>query len=298
MKRFYILTILIVASCSQPTQRTQLTPVADVHLHYNGNQEVVVSPAEAIAILKKQNVRLAVVSSTPPELALKLKQAGGDWIIPLFRPYFSQRQRQRWFADETVLPMARKALASGEYKGIGELHLIAGLGPSRHNRILHGLIRLGMEYNVPLLIHIETSSESYFVPLCKQYPKARFLIAHAGGLLNAKQIGNLLKVCPNTWTEFSARDHMRYVNSSIVDEHGKLLSGWRKLIEQYPHRFMIGSDPFWPVEKEMALEEPDTGWLHVNDYLNFHRKWLNDLTPGLKKNLETENARRFFGSSL
>lgn len=288
------LLVLLLLGCNQPPQRTQLSPVADVHLHYNGNQEVVVTAAEAIAILKKQNVRLGVVSSTPPELALKLKQAGGDWIIPLFRPYFSQRQRQRWFADDTVLPLAKKALASGEYKGIGELHLIAGLGPSLKNPTVNGLIKLGIEYDVPLLIHIETSSERYFIPLCKQYLKARFLIAHAGGLLNARQIGNLLKSCPNTWTEFSARDHMRYVNSSIVDENGKLLSGWRKLIEQYPDRFMIGSDPFWPVEKEMALEEPDSGWLHVNDYLNFHRKWLADLPAEVKQKLEIDNARHFF----
>ncbi|MBE9515442.1 MAG: amidohydrolase family protein [Proteobacteria bacterium] len=271
-----------------------MPPLADVHLHYNGNQEGVVDPEEAIAILKQQNVKLAVVSSTPPELALALRNAGGDWVIPLFRPYFSEQQRHRWFADRTVLPLARKALASGEYKGIGELHLIAGLGPGRKNKILHGLIQLGIEFDVPLLIHIETSSERYFIPLCQQYPKARFLIAHAGGLLDADQMGNLLTTCGNVWTEFSARDHMRYVQSPIVDDNGNLLPGWRKLIEQHPQRFMIGSDPFWPVEKEMAMEEPDTGWLHVNDYLDFHRHWLKELPDQTRRKLEIENAQAFF----
>ena len=237
------------------------------------------------------------MSSTPPELALELRQAGGDWIIPLFRPYFSKQQRHRWFADADVLPRAREALTSGDYKGIGELHLIAGLGPNRNNRILHGLIKLAIEFNVPMLIHIETSSERYFIPLCQQYPKARFLIAHAGGLLDANQMGNLLMTCANVWTEFSARDHMRYTQSPIVNNKGQLLAGWHRLITQYPDRFMIGSDPFWPVEKEMAMEEPDSGWLHVKDYLNFHKKWLAVFPDKIKRKLEYENAVNFFGSS-
>jgi hypothetical protein len=274
-----------------------LPPLADVHLHYNGDQEAVVSPKEAIAILEKQNVKLAVVSSTPPELALVLREAGGNWVIPLFRPYFSEYQRHRWFADPTVLPRARNALASRNYKGIGELHLIAGLGPSRKNKTLHGLIQLAIEFDVPLLIHIETSSERYFTPLCKQYPKARFLIAHAGGLLNAKQMSNLLTTCTNVWTEFSARDHMRYVQSPIVNNKGRLLADWNKLIKQYPDRFMIGSDPFWPVEKEIAMEEPDSGWLYVKDYLNFHRKWLAELPEKTRRKLEYDNAVKFFASS-
>lgn len=295
--RSITLILMLVCLPSPVVQAASLPAIADVHLHYNGNQEGVVSPKEAITILEQQNVKLAIVSSTPPELALALRKAGGDWVIPLFRPYFSERQRHRWFADPTVLPRARKALATGDYKGIGELHLIAGLGPSRNNRILHGLIRLAMEFNVPLLIHIETSSERYFTPLCKQYPKARYLIAHAGGLLNAKQMGNMLKACANVWTEFSARDHMRYVNSPIVNNKGQLLEGWRKLINQYPDRFMIGSDPFWPVEKEIAMEEPDSGWLYVNDYLNFHRKWLADLPEKTKRKLEYDNAMKFFAGS-
>lgn len=289
--------IIVLTGCSSTPSSNQppLPPaVADVHLHYNGNQEGVTTADEAMAILDRQNVQLAVVSSTPPELALTLQQAGGDRVIPLFRPYFNQRQRHRWFADDTVLPRARRALASGQYKGIGEIHLVAGLGPNLKNDILHGLIRLGIRYDVPLLIHIETSSERYFIPLCRQYPAARFLIAHAGGLLNAQQVGRLLEACPNTWTEFSARDHMRYTQSAIVDESGALLPSWVELVQRYPDRFMIGSDPFWPVEKESAMEEPDTGWQHVREYLNFHRRWLKSLPKSLRRKLRIDNAMAFF----
>jgi Amidohydrolase len=293
-----IVSLLLIAFLPVQAQESALPAIADVHLHYNGDQESVVSPEEAITLLKQQNIKLAVVSSTPPELALALAKAGGDWVIPLFRPYFNSRQRYHWFNDPDVLPLARKALQSGKFKGIGELHLIAGIGPGRKNAALNGLIKLGIEFDLPLLIHIETSSHLFFQPLCKQYPKARFLLAHAGGLLDHNNIGELMKACPNVWVEFSARDPWRYVQSPIVDKNGSLLPGWRSLIKRYPSRFMIGSDPYWPVEKELALEEPDSGWLHIKDYLDFHRKWLANLPTPLRKQIRIDNAHKFFMSNI
>lgn len=295
---FAAVSLLLIIVLPVQAQESVLPAIADVHLHYNGDQESVVSPEEAIAILKQQNVKLAVVSSTPPELALALRRAGGDWVIPLFRPYFNNRQRYRWFNDPDVLPLTRKALQSGDFKGIGELHLIAGIGPGRKNAVLNGLIKLGIEFDLPLLIHIETSSHLFFQPLCKRYPKARFLLAHAGGLLDHNNIGKLMKACPNVWVEFSARDPWRYIQSPIVDKNGNLLPGWVSLIKRYPSHFMIGSDPYWPVEKELALEEPDSGWLHVKDYLDFHRKWLADLPAPLRKQIQIENAHKFFMSNI
>jgi predicted TIM-barrel fold metal-dependent hydrolase len=82
-----------------------------------------------------------------------------------------------------------------------------------------------------------------------------------------------------------------------VNNKGRLLADWNKLIKQYPDRFMIGSDPFWPVEKEIAMEEPDSGWLYVKDYLNFHRKWLAELPEKTRRKLEYDNAVKFFASS-
>ncbi|MDH5648316.1 MAG: amidohydrolase [Gammaproteobacteria bacterium] len=288
------ITVLLLSTWAAWSQDTHYPAIADVHLHYNYDQVAEISPKEAVAILKQQNVQLAVVSSTPPELALTLQKAGGPWIIPLFRPYFNNRQRYSWFKDRQVLPRAREALESGAYQGVGEIHMVAGIGPAHHNLVLNGLIRLAIEFNVPLLIHIETSSHLYFEPLCQRYSKARFLLAHGGGLLDHEQIGSLMMACPNVWIEFSARDHWRYVQSPIVDNNGRLLQGWAKLVLRFPDRFMIGSDPYWPVEKELALEESDTGWLKIDEYLNFHRKWLGFIPDNVRRKLQIENARDFF----
>jgi len=268
--------------------------IFDVHLHFSYDQASETTPQEAIEILKSQNVVYGVVSSTPPNMALDLKAADPQRVLALWRPYFDANSRHNWFNDARALPEARKALASGNFIGIGELHMISGLGASPGNSILNGLIRLGIEYNVPLLVHTETSSHKYFLPLCKRYPRARFLWAHAGGRLGPDEVGALLEQCQNVWVEFSARDHWRYVQDPIVDEQGRLLEGWLALIKRYPDRFMIGADPVWPVENLHSWDQPDTGWNKYREYLNFHRTWLARVPEPLADRIRYDNAYQFF----
>ncbi len=296
-----IKTIILIATVAIATTTSALAnasdvrePMADIHLHYTWDQVGVTSPEDAVAALKRNNVTLAVVSGTPPDLALDLKKAGGDWVVPIFGPYLTGAHRKNWFTDPNVLKEAQKALAGGQYRGIGEIHLRNVLGPRRDNTILIGLINLGIKYDVPLLIHTEASSEKYFEPLCVKYPKARFLWAHAGGVLKAEQVGRLMARCPNVWVEFSARDPWRYIHSHITDESGRLLPDWLAVVKKYPNRFMTGSDTVWPVDSLHRWDEPDTGWQEIDRFLAFHRQWINQLPPRLAKKIRLDNAKAFF----
>ncbi|MEW8208196.1 MAG: hypothetical protein AB2746_18915 [Candidatus Thiodiazotropha taylori] len=47
-----------------------VTKLADTHLHWKWNQKEVTEPQQAIKILRDNQVTLAVVTGTPPELAL------------------------------------------------------------------------------------------------------------------------------------------------------------------------------------------------------------------------------------
>ena len=290
------LTLLILAPPVLSQSSSSGTPkrVFDVHLHFNHNQTGVVTPEEAVAILKKQNVQYGVVSSTPPELALELQAADKKIILPLWRPYLEPISRHNWFNDQRVLPAARAALATGQYYGIGELHMISGLGATPKNTILNGLIGLGIEFDLPLLIHTETSSHKYFLPLCTHYPKARFLWAHAGSRLGPEEVDALLSQCRNVWVEFSARDNWRYLEDPIIDASGRLLDSWLTLIKRYPDKFMIGADPVWPIEYLHNWDVPDTGWEKYDQYLNFHRHWIQHIPASLADRIRFTNAYRFF----
>lgn len=271
---------------------SSLPPMADVHLHYNWDHAELISAKQAVKRLKQNNVQLAVVFSVPSAQARQLTEAGKGWIIPFWSPYYDARNRMGWFFDPEVVSRARQALISGYYRGLGEVHLVSGMGPRRDNPVLQGLLKLAAEYNVPVNIHTDASSYRYLAQVCKQHAQVRFIWAHAGGVLGAKDSHNLLQACPNIWIEFSARDPWHYGN--LVDPQGRLLNGWHEVIREYPDRFMLGTDPVWNAHQMYRWYEADEGWDHYQQLNHFHRAWIRQLPKPLQDRLLIKNARQFF----
>lgn len=269
-------------------------PIADVHVHYKWSQIELTTLRQALDILEENNVQLAVVIGTPADLALKLAALKPATIVPLWSPYRAGGDWAGWAYDTSILEHARSALATHEYKGIGELHLIGGFAPKPDTVVIKGLLELAAQYDVPILLHTEFSRADYLVRLCQAHPKTRILWAHAGAILNPAQVERVLITCPNLWTELSARDPWRFVNNPITDTHGKLLPEWKALIERWPERFMVGSDPVWPVDQIDRWDEADSGWQEYSRFINFHRHWLSDIDPEMSKMIRLDNAKRFF----
>ncbi|NIR31164.1 MAG: amidohydrolase family protein [Gammaproteobacteria bacterium] len=167
------------------------------------------------------------------------------------------------------------------------------MAPRRDNRIVQGLLELAREFDVPMLIHTEASDYRYFLPICRDHPQVRFQWAHAGGHLGPVQVGALMERCPNVWVGLSARDPWRY--GSFADEEGRLPPGWRELLERYPERFLIGSDPVWPGFEIHHWDRADTGWERFEQFLGFQRAWLGRLPVSLARRIRLTNAYRFLG---
>ncbi len=288
------IALVVVVTATALAQESET--FADTHLHYNWDQVETVTPKAAIQRLSDNDVVLAVVSSTPPELALELRRAGGAWVVPLFMPYLEPERRHSWFNDERVLGATEQALASGEYFGIGEFHLNSGFAPSPKNRhpVVDGLMDLAARFDVPALIHTEASDYRYFLPLCERHPGVRIQWAHAGGILPPEQVDALLTACPNVWAELAARDNERYISAPIVDARGALLPAWERLVRKYPDRFLTGSDPVWPVDNRHPWDQPDTGWDRIDTYIDFHRRWIGFLPEALAEKLRVGNAQEFY----
>lgn len=271
-------------------------PIADIHTHYKWSQEGVTSPQQAIDALREQNVELAVVIGTPPEFALRLEALDPERIVPIYGPYKGMRNWFRWARDPSLVSDARAALESGEYHGIGELHVIGGFAPKRgHDQVIDELMKLGAEFNAPLLIHTEFSRPKPMLDLCKRHPNTPVLWAHSGAILAPNYVREVLEQCPKVWTELAARDPWRYVNNPIADERtGKLLPEWEALVMDYPHRFLVGSDPVWPVEQLDGWDQDDTGWQEIGRFLDFHRRWLSYLPERERELIGRLNARELF----
>lgn len=274
----------------------QPAPFADVHLHYNWDHEELIEPGEAVRRLKANHVVLGVVSGVPTKRALKLRRAAGPWVIPLFSPYIHHRGRTDWFTDPEVVEQARAGLQSGAFYGIGEVHFIAGVGPPFANEVFQGLLDLAREFDVPVLIHTESSSHAYFEHVCRRNPEVRFQWAHAGARLGPEEVGALMEACPNVWTEFSARDPERY--GRFADAEGRLDPAWVELLRRFPDRFMTGSDPVWPPGSLYRWDVADSGWDRLGQFLDYHRRWLDRLPPELARKIRLDNARAFYAHVL
>lgn len=299
MKPFRLLYPLIIATLAQcnPAYSGNTYPeLADTHLHYNDDQAENIDVEEAIRRLVKNNVVFGIVSSRPPEMALELTEASGGWLIPFFMPYLEPDRKRDWVYDKRVLPAARKALASGQFRGLGEMHLFPGFAPPLKNRheVIDGMLDLAEEFDVPALVHAEASSYLYFQPLCRRHPDTRIVWAHAGSRLPADQVRKLMQACPNVYVDLTARDHMRYGKTTpIVHTDGYLLPEWKQLVLDFQDRILLGSDPFY-YEQQTTWEGANTGWDYVTEVLDFHRHWLKNLPAPVVKKLTLENAMKFY----
>ncbi len=270
-------------------------PVADMHLHYKWSQQDVTSAADAVQVLNRENIVMGVVIGTPAELALELARLEPGKIVPIFSPYRIGGDWQRWASDAEVVLRASAALASGAYHGIGELHLIGGFSPRLEKAaVLQALMRLAAEYDVPIMLHTEFSRPAMMLELCRHYPDTRILWAHAGSILAPPQVAQVLDACGNVWAGLAARDPWRFVNNPITDADGQLLPDWRALLLHYPERFMLGSDPVWPVEQMDRWDASDTGWQELGRFWDFHRGWLRQLPVAVARKISCENAVAFF----
>jgi hypothetical protein len=289
-----LLSALLLIWLATTTAAAGAPPLADVHAHYKWSQKEVTSARQVVEILRDNDIALAVIIGTPAEYALELARLAPDTIVPIWSPYREPADWSRWPFDRQVLERARTALASGDYAGIGELHLIGGFVPDWRTPVISGLIDLAAQHRVPLLLHTELSDTSYLLELCRAKPATRILWAHAGAILSAAQVEAVLAACPNVSAELSARDPWRFVGHPISDARGRLRPAWRKLVSDYPERFMVGSDPVWPVEQLDSWDQADTGWQEYSRFIGFHRDWLRHLPHELAQKIRIGNARKLF----
>lgn len=244
-------------------------PFVDTHVYFNWDQKEIISAEEVVAKLRRANIAFAVVTATPSELALEVKKAGGDFIVPLFSPYTHELGRQDWYLHKKTLRLAEEGLRNGYYQGIGEVHFMTGFRPKTNNQIFTGLLALARQYRVPMLIHIDAGNEKKFTEICLQNPSVKLIFAHAGGNLSASHISRVIEKCDNATIGLAARDPWRYGGLTGADD--LLLPSWKELILKYPDRFLVGTDPVWKVTRTQSWSQSDDGWDYFEQLLAYHR---------------------------
>ena len=261
--------ILLSATAATAAEAPRALPIFDVHVHYNEIDQLSVSPAQALELLDRAGVRVALVSSTPDGQTLELLAAAPGRIVAELRPYRDPGLEKSWLHDKSVIPYLGERLANGvRYKGIGEFH---ALGDEAALPVMAAVVDLAAARDLVLHAHSDVAALGH---LFARAPRARVLWAHAG-YADAAAVRRMLERHPTLWADTSMRPD--------IAEDGVLHAEWRRLIVDHPGRFMVGSDTY--VTRR---------WFALPQIIGDIRAWLQTLPPEVAEQVAWRNAARLF----
>lgn len=167
-------------------------------------------------------------------------------------------------------------LRTGAFSGIGEL-FVNNLksNPAGHTRLrfpadsplMQRLWALSATYEAPLSVHMEAAEDSIaeMERLLVSDSKGTWIWAHTGNFAEPPLLRRLLNAHPNLYLELSNRLSLVSGNKEpSIDDNGQLRPAWRELLDDFPSRFVIGTDR--------------KGENYLEDYTAYINQWLEILT--------------------
>jgi hypothetical protein len=207
-----------------------------------------------------------LVSSSDDEGTQKLLAAAPDLIVPELRPYRTRADTSTWVRDEGIVRYLEQRLARHRYVGhrrvppLRRRRRTAGAAP-------HG----GAGARAPACCCMRIPMSTRSSRLFRQWPEARVLWAHSG-FERPEAVREPLRRHPRLWCDLAFRgDHAS--NGSQVDP------AWREAFEEFPQRFMVGTDTFTPER-----------WHYIGRTPTGPAQWLADLPLPLAERLAWRNA--------
>ena len=247
-------------------------PIFDAHIHFSHDAADQIPVADAVAILRKAGLKGALVSSSNDEGTQKLYEAAPDIVIPELRPYRSRGEIASWVRDETVVDYLEARLKRYKYVAIGEFHLY---GADAELPVPRRLVELARQYDLMLHAHSDADAVER---LFAQWPQARILWAHSG-FDRPEKVREMLRRHKNLWADLAFR--------TDPASGGKVDAEWRKAFEEFPDRFMVGTDTFTPER-----------WYFIGEHAEWAREWLKDLPPALAERIAWKNGEAVIGAAF
>ena len=266
MTRLLLLAVLLLASIGA---RASDLPIFDAHIHYSHDAVALVPPARVAELLREAGVKKALVSSSDDDGTQKLLAAAPDIVVPSLRPYRRRGETRSWIHDPTVIDYLTDRLARFDYKAIGEFH---AFGDDIETEVVQAMIAMARERD--LLLHAHSDAAAVDL-IFETWPEARVLWAHSG-FDRPEEVRETLSRHPRLWADLAYRSDM--ASGEALDP------AWRKLFEDFPDRFMVGTDTFAPER-----------WYYVGPHAKFSRSWLAELPDELARKIAYDNAAAMLG---
>ena len=244
--------------------------IHDGHIHYDQDVWETLPPADAISMLKQQNIKRALVSATPAEGAEMLYRVDPEVVIPMLRPYKSWRHRYLWFNDPDLETFLLEHLARVPYRGFGEFHVF---GEDADSIPMEEMIELARQRK--LALHPHTNLEGMRIILEKS-PDINVLWAHGGFNVPVATLRELLDTYPKLYIELSLREGM-------LDDEQRLTAEWKQFLVDYRTRFLVGMDTYKP-----------SRWADLPEIAAETRGWLAQLPEAVAADISRNNLDRLF----
>lgn len=250
-------------------------PLFDAHLHYNPAHVDAVEPERVGSVLAGAGIGRAVILARDDTLIEAAMRAAPGVIVPFLDVYRPPANKDTWMHDPD-LPERMRArldagLETGEWRGIGELHLFAD---DRHSPVFQALVIMARERGLPVMIHGDPAvvDRAYEIE-----PNALILWAHAGTFPYPALIRDYLNRYPSLYADLSMR-------SERLRGDGFMPLEWHDLLIEHADRFMVGADTF-----------SSTRWREIEQHTADIREWLAQLPPDVAERIAFGNAARLFG---
>lgn len=241
-------------------------PLIDVEYHHGGKIEI----EQLIKNMDENGVALTWLGpgeKMGSEESIRLNARHPDRFVPVT----VHGDGPLWHkSDKGFLEKMVQDVRSGNYYAMGEFE--ARHYPSDTNdrdvhmpvdsEAMQVIFRISEEAGIPFLLHHE--AEDVLFPelerMLIRYPKAKVIWCHVGRNRNPttwKKFGNssgprsLLQKYPNLYFDLvQSRPGSKYSGTGVVEgimydvfmDRGTLAKEWKKLFEDFPERFVIGSD--------------------------------------------------------
>jgi predicted TIM-barrel fold metal-dependent hydrolase len=251
-------------------------PLFDAHIHYKQPAWGPFPPRTVIELMDRSGVAMALVSSTPDEGTIKLWQYAPKRIVPELRPYHGDAGSSNWTKAEGMFDYIKKRLAAWPHTGIGEFHLHR-VDPE-DAPLLRQIAQLAKSNDVFIHVH---SGKAPVDQLFALEPALKIIWAHAGMSEPAEVVEKMMARYERLYADTSFRE------GDILGSGAEIDPAWRRVLERFSDRFMVGSDTW-----------VNGQWDSYAEIMATNRQWLSQFSRPVAEAIAFRNAERLFGRKV
>jgi len=251
-------------------------PLFDAHVHYKTEAWGPFPPATVIELMDKSGVAMALVSSTPDEGTIELWEYAPKRIVPELRPYHSGIGSSNWTTADGMFDYIMKRLKKYPHRGIGEFHLHQLNADDKP--LLKKIAKVAKEKDIVIHVHSDHKPVELFYSF---EPNLKIIWAHAGMSSPPDIVERMMAKYDTLYADTSYREN------DIIVSRNKLDPAWRRVLERFPDRFMVGTDT-WVNDQ----------WAAYADLVELNRMWLSLLSREIAEKIAYKNAERLFGRKV